>query len=155
MRSSIAIILTTSALALLVLPAGAQEPPPPRHHDPHDHPGIMAHVAKVVGLSDSQVKRIKTISFNTIRKAIGLKAKLQMAQLALQEAMTADKAPSEAKIKAMVDKIGRLETEMKKLHVLKILRIRKTMSLKQWRKMEAIHAEHKMKMESRHGKPGR
>jgi hypothetical protein len=154
MRALLFNISTTVALFLLVLPAGAQAPPRPPP-DPHDHPGVMAHVAKVVGLSDSQIKRIKTISFSTTRKAIGLKAKLQMAQLALQEVMTADNAPSEARVKGMVDKIGRLETEMKKLHVLKILRIRKTMSLRQWRKMEALHAEQKMKMGGRPAKPGR
>lgn len=151
MRALFTTILATAASLVLVLPAAARQP---RHQPEHDFPGAMAHIAQVVGLSESQVKRIKTISFDMTRKAIGFGAKLRLAQLNLRQAMSADKFPSEARVKGMVDKIGRLETEMKKLHVLKILRIRKTVSLKQWRKMEALHAQHKMKM-GRHGKPGR
>jgi hypothetical protein len=153
MKTKLMIAACLSCLLSVGLGGAAAAQPGPPPPEPPPPPGVMSKIAKMVGLSDGQVSRIKAISFKAGREAIALKAKLQLAQLGLQEAMTADKTPSERQVTGMVAKIGRLETELKKIHVLRILRIRKTMSLKQWRKMEAIHAEHKLRQ--RRQRPGR
>lgn len=143
MKTKTKLIIAACLLSVGLGGAAAAQPGPPPPEPPP--PGVMSKIAKLVGLSDGQVARIKAISFKAGREAIALKAKLQLAQLSLQEAMTADKTPSERQVTGMVAQIGKLETELKQIHVLRILRIRKTMSLKQWRKMEAIHAEHKLR----------
>jgi len=98
-------------------------------------------VAKLVGLSEAQLSRIKKISFDASRKAVGIHSKLQLVRLDLQELMESDKAPSESKALALMDRMGKLETQLKKNHITRLLRIRKTMSLAQWRKLELLHAE--------------
>ncbi len=115
----------------------------------------LAVMAKAIGLNAKQVAQIRTISFETAKKTIGIRAKLQLARLELKHAMGADKAPSEATITGMVSTIGRLETEMKKLHLLRLLRVRKTMSLGKWRKLEAFHARHRRRRRGHRPRRGR
>jgi hypothetical protein len=74
--------------------------------------GGLPTIAAKAGLSQAQVSKIKQLSFAIQRKLIRLKAKLQIKQLELQQAMAADTAPSERKVVAMVEGIGQLETEM-------------------------------------------
>ena len=144
--------LTALLTVLWALPATAQPRPPRPPGPPAGPPGgpplagpVLAMVAKKVGLSPAQVQKIKKLSYATRRRAIKLQSQLAMARLNLREAMEADKAPSEAKVITLVDRLGRLETQMKKNHVLMLLRLRKTVTLSQWRKMEMLHAARKMK----------
>ncbi len=147
------IVLTALLTALwAVSPASAQPRPPRPPGPPGGPPGgpplagpVLAMVAKKVGLSAAQVQKIKKLTYATRRRAIGIHSKLALARLNLRETMEADKVPSEAKVSALVDRVGRLETQMKKNHVLMLLRLRKTVTLTQWRKMELLHAKRKMK----------
>lgn len=144
--------LTALLTVLWALPASAQPRPPRPPGPPAGPPGgpplagpVLAMVAKKVGLSPTQVQKIKKLSYATRRRAIKLQSQLAMARLNLREAMEADKAPSEARVIALVDHLGKLETQMKKNHVLMLLRLRNTVTLVQWRKMELLHAARKMK----------
>lgn len=100
-------------------------------------------IAKAVGLSDKQVKEIRSASFAAQREAIGVRAKVQMARLELHQLMSGDTAPKEAQVMALVDKVGKFETQMKKIHVRRLLSIRRALSLAQWRKLEAFRAQHR------------
>ena len=146
------LVLTALLTVLWALPASAQPRPPRPPGPPAGPPGgpplagpVLAMVAKKVGLSATQVQKIKKLTYATRRKAIKIHSQLAMARLNLREAMEADKAPGEAKVMTLVDRVGKLETQMKKNHVLMLLRLRKTVTLTQWRKMELLHAQRKMK----------
>ena len=156
MKGSKLTIIVSLLTLLMAAPALAQPRPPrpPRRPlgPPAGPPGrpplagpMLAKVAQAVGLTAAQVRQIKKISYTTQRRAIAVHSRLAVARLDLQQAMEADKAPSEAQVSAMIGKVGQLETELKKNHLLRVLRIRKTMSLTQWRKLELLHAERKMK----------
>ena len=159
-KNHVTTLTLVALLALLwTLPAAAQ-PRPPRPPGPPGPPGgplltgpVLAKVAQKVGLSAVQVQKIKKLSYATRRNAIKLQSQLAMARLNLREAMEADKPPTEARVMGLIDALGKLETRMKKNHVLMLLRIRKTVTLQQWRKLELLHAERKMKMRrTRRGK---
>ncbi len=151
-------ILALAALlaALWTTPAAAQPRPPRPPGPPPGPPGgpplagpVLAVVAKKVGLSAVQVKKIKKLSYGTRRRAIKLHSQLAMARLNLREAMEADKVPAETKVIGLVERLGKLETQLKKNHVLMLLRLRKIVTPAQWRKMELLHAARKMKMRGR------
>jgi Spy/CpxP family protein refolding chaperone len=119
-----------------------------------DGPGLLK-IAQMVGLSEAQIKKIRKVSYDAKREAIEIHYKLQKARLELYRLMQADKVPSDNKALAQVDRVGRLETQMKKAHVKRLLRIRRTMSTKQWRKLQTLHAEHRMgRRGGRRGPPG-
>ncbi len=113
---------------------------------------ILTQLATEVGLSKNQVARIKKISFDIQRQCIGLRSKLGEAQLNLRQAMSSDKTPTEKNVRNLVHKIGALETKLQQQHVIKVLRIRKTMSLKQWRKLETVSAERRWGNRGRWGR---
>jgi hypothetical protein len=118
---------------LLAAPSRAEGPPPPG-------PDLLR-LAQQVGLSASQVAQIKKIGFASRREEITVNAKLQTAQLDLHEAMEADTPPPEKKVMGLVDRVGQLETQAKKIHVLMMLRVRATMNKAQWDKLQALHAQ--------------
>jgi hypothetical protein len=103
---------------------------------------MLLKVAQTIGLSASQVAQIQKIGLAAEREAIPLHGKLRMAQLDLQEAMEADVPPPEKKASALVDRVGQIETQKKKNHVIMMLRIRGTMNKAQWDKLQMLHAEH-------------
>ncbi len=109
-------------------------------------------IAKEIGLDSTQIERIKKLAFSMRRKAVATRAKLQLARIDLREAMAASTPPSERKVIALVEKMGRHKLEMKKNFVLMMLRVRKMMSAQQWEQLQLLRAEHKSK---RHKKWGR
>ena len=154
MKSKTILALAALLAALWSMPAAAQPRPPRPPRPPAGPPGggppltgpVLAVVAKKVGLSAAQVQKIKKLSYGTRRRAIKLHSQLAMARLNLRETMEADKVPAEAKVIGMVERLGKLETQMKKNHVLMLLRLRRIVTPDQWRKMELLHAARKMKM---------
>jgi hypothetical protein len=103
---------------------------------------MLLKVAQMVGLSADQVSHIRQISLASEKEAIPLESKLRMAQLELQEAMEGDTPPAEKKVLGLVDRVGWAELQLKKNHVLMMLRIRGTMNKAQWDKLQVLHAEH-------------
>lgn len=154
------LLLGLGCALLLALPAAAQPGPGRggrgmgrgRGMGPGMGPGMgmgpghgppLQVIAKAVGLSDKQVKEIRNASFAAQREAIGVRAKVQMARLELHQLMSGDTTPKEAQVMALVDKVGKFETQMKKIHVRRLLSIRRALSLAQWRKLEAFRAQHR------------
>jgi Spy/CpxP family protein refolding chaperone len=142
MRTSSLAIFAAIALSVLAAPAQAQPQPQPGIPQGPD----LLKIAQAVGLSAAQIAQIKKIGHATQREAIPLQAKLRLAQLELQEAIEGDNPPSEKQVSALVDRIGGHETQLKKGHVLMMLRVRRVMSKPQWDKLQVLHAE-------RHGMP--
>ncbi len=111
----------------------------------HDHD--FEATAKLVGLKDKQLEEIRKISFTSRREEIDIERKIQLARLDLHQLMTGTKPPDEAQALALVDKLSAAELEMKRNHVLRLIRIRKVMTPAQWKKMEELFAQ-------RHGRSG-
>jgi len=101
-----------------------------------------------VGLSDKQIDQIHDLQYKADREKIDIHHELQRARLDLEQMMRADK-PDRARVLAQVDKIGALETKLKKNRVGLMLQIRGLVTPEQWRKMESLHAEHKMNRKAR------
>ena len=129
--------LSLTGLGLLAWATTAQAQGPDVPHGP-----MLLQVAQMIGLSPNQVAQIKKIALAAEREKVSVHAKLRMAQIDLQEAMEADTPPPEKKAAALVDRVGQLETQEKKNHVLMMLRIRSTMNKTQWDKLQMLHAEH-------------
>lgn len=131
-------VLAITGLAALILAATAQ-PAAAEPDRPPPGPDLLR-LAQQVGLSDKQVDQIKKISFAANRALIGLEAKVKVARLDLHEAMESDTPPAEGKVLGLIDRLGKLETELKKNRVLMMLRVRRTMGIKQWRKLQLLQA---------------
>jgi hypothetical protein len=131
--SSRTTLLLALVSTLLVAPSRAEAQPPPG-------PDLLR-LAQQVGLSANQVAQIKKLGLASRREEIGVNAKLQTAQLDLHEAMEADTPPAEKKVMGLVDRVGQLETQAKKIHVLMMLRVRATMNKAQWDKLQLLHAQ--------------
>jgi Spy/CpxP family protein refolding chaperone len=93
-----------------------------------------------VGLSRGQIDKLKKLHFAVQRAMVATEAKLKSKRIDLHEAMESSAPPSEKKVTALVEKIGRLETELNKKKVLLMLRVRKSMSTDQWHRLRHLHA---------------
>jgi len=110
---------------------------------------MMEKVLKdVVGLSDAQIGKIQDLQYKADREKIDIHHELQKARLDLEQMMRADK-PNRSKVLGQVEKIGALETNLKKNRVGLMLDIRGLVTADQWQKMEALHAERKMRRQQR------
>lgn len=134
MRTQVLATLGVAAALCALAPAARAQPDVPHGPD-------LLRVAQVVGLSAAQVAQIRKLGIATQREAIQLQAKLRLAQLELQEAIEGDPAPTEKKVTGLIERIGGLETQLKKGHVLMVLRIRGTVNKAQWEKLQILHAE--------------
>ncbi|HOX44130.1 MAG TPA: periplasmic heavy metal sensor [Myxococcota bacterium] len=138
------------ALSMLALPLAALAGPgkggPP--------PAVMKKIMKDVGLSDGQIKQIEELHFKAEREKLEIRYELEKARLELQQLMIAAQ-PEQGAVFSQLDKIGAVQTRLKKNRVGLMLQIRKLMTPEQWQKMEAIQAEHRMqKRDKRRGLGG-
>ena len=136
-KAPAAIAALAALVVLFALAPGARAQPDVPHG-----PDLLK-IAHAVGLSAAQITQIKKIVFGTQRDAIQTQAKLRMAQLELQEAIEGDTPPPEKKVIALIERIGGFETQLKKGHILMMLRIRGAVSKPQWEKLQIMHAERK------------
>lgn len=94
-------------------------------------------VAAKINLSAGQVQKIKKITFDSEREALTIRANIRKAQLDVRELLSTAKAPDEAALMAKLDAIGKLSTQLLKVRMKKILKIRASMNPTQWTKFEA------------------
>ncbi len=134
--------IATLAVLAVCFPATVQAQP--RGGGP-----MMEQVLKArVGLSDAQIGQIQDLQYKADREKIDIHHELQKARLDLEQLMRVAK-PDRAKVLGQVEKIGALETELKKNRVGLMLQIRTLVTPEQWQKMEALHAERKMRRQQR------
>lgn len=107
---------------------------PPQGGPPHD----WLQMAKENGLSDAQIAKIQKVHFKMKRLMIPLHAKARMARLNLEEAMSADKTPSEDQVLQLVSELNAVEGEIKKTRIMMLLNIREIVSPAQWRKIHTM-----------------
>jgi len=117
-------IMLTLGLGLLLLPlsASAQK---------------MHRIAKRLNLSPAQQSKIRQITYQGRRSTIMLKANLQIAQLDLRNELAKNR-PDTKKVMAGIEKVGKLRIEMRKKRTMVQLRIRKVLSVAQWKQWRVI-----------------
>jgi Spy/CpxP family protein refolding chaperone len=142
------------AFSFSVLAAGAPGamaqgfPEPPGHRfgaPPLPPPPPPIHRRKVlrdVGLSDEQVKQIETLRYEADKQKLDLHHGLAKARLDLRRLMDADK-PDESAVFAQIDRVGALDTQLKKNRVGLLLKVRGLMTPAQWEKLQAARPFHK------------
>jgi Spy/CpxP family protein refolding chaperone len=143
------------ALSMLGLPIAALAGPggPGKGGPP---PAVMKKIMKDIGLNDGQIKQIEELHFKAEREKLDIRYELEKARLELQQLMIVAQ-PDQNAVFSQLDKIGTIQTKLKKNRVGLMLQIRKLMTPEQWQKMEAVQAEQRMKQRGKRrgmGGPG-
>jgi len=114
-------------------------------------------LVKELGLSQKQVDKIKSVSLDTDKKMITLRADTELKELDLKELLDSD-SPDEAKAVGLIKEIMKIKTDQKILKIKQMILVKKTLTKEQMEKLEQFKHEHAMKkkqnMRSKMG-PGR
>lgn len=162
-------LLLPVAIAALMIPACApaavaQPPHPPRppmQQEFHMHFGRWwdnPHVAKDLGLSHAQQKRMDQIFEHYKPKLMALHDNLHKQEAALGPMLgvTADN-PNESRILAQIDTVAQARANLEKEFARMLLGIRRQLTPEQWQKLKAEHQKHmeqQMKHNHDHGPHG-
>ena len=133
-------------LSMLVLPGLVMARPGGRGMR-GPNPAMMKKVMKDAGVSEAQIEKIQKLHFAAEKEVIDLRHQVEKERLDLKQMMQADK-PSKAKVFAKLEKIGALQTQLKKNRVGLALEIRAIVGPEIWEKLEMMRAKH------RHGRRG-
>lgn len=137
-------------LFTLPLAAAAQRPPP--HERPEPPPHVMKKIMRDAGLSGAQIKQVESLHFEAERERVDIHHELAKARLELQRLLSAD-APDDSAVFAQVDKIGALDTRLKKNRIGLLLKVRRLMTPEQWEKMQMARAAFRMRRGHPHAVP--
>lgn len=108
-------------------------------------------VAQQIGLTDAQKKQMDDILQQHRLKLIDLHAALDKDELMLRPMLQADQL-DETKILAQIDTIAQARAELEKANARMLFGIRKVLTPDQWKKVQALVAEHRDRREQdRHG----
>lgn len=97
-------------------------------------PGMFARL----DLTDAQREKLADLHERQQRKAIQARADMQIARLDLHKLMQAD-APSATAIHAQIDKVTKLQSDMRKSHVSTFLEARGLLTPEQQKQLKAMH----------------
>ena len=161
MKSMLVILsLMTCALSAQFPPQPARQrgpegpPPQPQHQQqpqrqsrpqgpmpgmPMGPPGMWwqdDELAKRLGITADQQKRISDAFQQNRVKMIDLNATLQKEEVTLEPLMQADQ-PEDAKILAQIDRVAQARAELEKNHAKMLLAIRHVLTPEQWKKLQA------------------
>ncbi len=131
------------AVSLLALPSLVMARPGARGNGMRGHnPAMMKQVMKNAGVTDAQIKKIQDLHFAADKEQIDLRHLVQKERLDLKQLLAADK-PGKSAVFAKLDKIGALQTKLKKNRVGLALSIRAIVGPEIWEKLEAMRAMHR------------
>jgi len=139
---SLALMMVFSAGMSLAVKAEAFRRLPPPH--------ILTAVAGKIGIKDAVLNKIKKLAFETRKKMISLRAKLELARLELHQSLD-NRNTAESTIIAKVEKLGALKAALMKNRILMLFRIKKLLTPAQEKKLNALRAERRL----HHGRRGR
>lgn len=94
-------------------------------------------IQQKLNLTVDQQKKMDDIFQQSRIKLIYMNASLQEAEVTLEPMMSSDQ-PDEAKIIAQIDKIAEARAELEKQNARMLLGLRSTLTLEQWKKVQAI-----------------
>jgi Spy/CpxP family protein refolding chaperone len=98
-------------------------------------------------LSEEQVKKIAQNFLDHKLKLIDLQAELEKQELRLHPLLEADQ-PDEAKVSAQIDLITAARGKLEKENALMMLAIRRSLSVEQWKKLQAMREENRPNAEA-------
>ena len=94
-------------------------------------------VVKELQLSDTQIKQIEQTFLDFRLKLIDLRADLERQELKLQPLIEADR-PDENQVGTQVDAVLAARARLEKSNTMMMLAIRRSLSVEQWKKLQAI-----------------
>ena len=100
-------------------------------------PGMFAHMARALDLSEAQRQKLADIHERQMRHDIQARADLEIARLDLRKAVRAEK-PEAGAIDAQIDRVAKLRTDMAKAHVASLLEARALLTPDQQKKMDDL-----------------
>jgi Spy/CpxP family protein refolding chaperone len=112
----------------------------------------MKKIMRDAGLSGAQIKQVESLHFEAERERVDIHHELAKARLELQRLLSAD-APDDSAVFAQVDKIGALDTRLKKNRIGLLLKVRRLMTPEQWEKMQMARAAFRMRRGHPHAVP--
>lgn len=101
---------------------------------------FLTEVAQKIGVKDEVLKKIKNLAYETRKKMISLRAKLDLARLELHRILD-NRQSTESMVTSQVDKMGALKTTLKKTRILMLFRIKKLLTPEQEKKLKALRAK--------------
>ena len=120
---------------IVTRPGGPDMPPPPPA--PLGKWWKNSEVVKELQLSDPQIKQIEQTFLDYRMKLIDLKADVERQELRLQPLIEADR-PDEQQVGTQVDAVLSARAKLEKTNTMMMLAIRKSLSVEQWKKLQAI-----------------
>lgn len=97
-------------------------------------------IAAELKLTPAQVNQMEQSFFDHRLKLIDLRADLEREETRLQPLMEADQV-DEAKVSAQIDLVLAARGRLEKAHTMMMLALRRSLSVEQWKKLEAIKQE--------------
>ncbi len=97
-------------------------------------------IAAELKLTPAQINQIEQSFFDHRLKLIDLRADLEREETRLQPLMEADQV-DEAKVSAQIDLVLAARGRLEKHHTMMMLALRRSLSVEQWKKLEAIKQE--------------
>ena len=94
-----------------------------------------------IGLSEDQVAKLKDGAYELKKAQIQMQADMKLAALE-QAKLIKDEASQESDIMAAVEKTGKIRTEVAKLHMKRLLMVRKTLTPEQQEKVRTMVHRH-------------
>lgn len=110
-------------------------------------------LAKEIGVSEEQVKKIKDLSIATEKKLIKIRADMELKEIDLREVLDADK-PDEGKAINLIKEIMKKKTEAWILKIKQRIAMKKTLTTEQMEKLKEFKREHKMEKMRKHKMEG-
>jgi protein CpxP len=94
-------------------------------------------LAKQLGLTEDQRKRMDTLFQESRLKLIDLRATLQKQEVILRPLLEADQ-PDEGQVLAQIDKVAQARAELEKANARMLLGLRRVLTLEQWKQLQAM-----------------
>jgi Spy/CpxP family protein refolding chaperone len=95
-----------------------------------------------LNLTSEQLSKIKSVWFDLHKRAIEVRAKIQLAELELRELMDAD-TPNESQVKGKIEVIGKLRTDLRLARVEGMMSIHQVLSAEQKAKLKELRQENR------------
>ncbi len=110
-------------------------------------------IAAELKLTPAQITQIEQSFFDHRLKLIDLRADLEREETRLQPLMEADQV-DEAKVSAQIDLVLAARGRLEKAHTMMMLALRRSLSVEQWKKLEAIKQEREHRWGAHPAMPG-
>jgi Spy/CpxP family protein refolding chaperone len=112
-----------------------------------------AEMAKKIGISDEQAKKLDAIFQQNRLALVDADANLRKEEIKLQPLVDADN-PDEAAVIAQIDRVAQARAELEKTNARLLLGIRKQLTAEQWQKLKAEQQNHHRPMGGPQGQGG-